>query len=137
MKRALATALATVAVVAPAAQDAAPRYVLVTGPGLAKPVLLADWGDKMRWLLAVANAPRAAAPARGSVRYGLALFWGVPAQPVPTRPRDAGQHGWFYPATGARPAVVDLQADNVGEPRRAPAALLRTLRLHHVPTRVP
>ena len=134
MKRALFAAVAAVAIVAASADAAAPRYVLVSGPGLTAPALLDDWDDTLRWLLAVAEAPRVRAPRLPAPRFDLALFWGVPERPVPHSPRDASQHGWFYPATATRRAVVDLQVNGIRQPRLAPDALLRTLQEHGVPT---
>src|SRR5205807_650244 len=72
MRRAtsLLTVLAVLALAAPATA-AAPNYILVSGPGLARPVLLGDWNENLALLAAVANAPRAKAPAvRGRARHG-------------------------------------------------------------------
>ena len=134
MRHAVVAAVAVAVALVPPAQAAAPRYVLVTGPGLTRPALLDDWTDNLRWLLAVANARRAPLPRPASPRYDLALFWGVPKRPVPTRPQDASQHGWFYPRTAARRALVDLQVNGVRQTRLAPRALLRTLEEDGVPT---
>ena len=94
------------------ANAAAPRYILISGPGLSKPVLLSDWNENLNLMLAFANAPRARSAAlRGLAtrpRFELALFWGVPDKPVPTNPAKASQFDWFYPAHGARPAVLDV-----------------------------
>ena len=96
-------------VVGDPAQAAAPRYILVSGPGLDRPVLMGDWDENLRFLVALLPArPVHGFTAAGRPRYDLAMFWGVPAKPVPTRPADSGQHASFYPAVGKRPAVVDL-----------------------------
>ena len=55
----LVVAMAAMVVLAAPAQAAAPNYILVTGPGLPRPVLLANWTENLDLLLAVANAPKA------------------------------------------------------------------------------
>jgi hypothetical protein len=128
-------AAACAALAAPA-YAAAPRYILVSGPGLTRPVLLADWSENLRFLESLLGAREVDAFHRaGRPRYDLALFWGVPAKPVPTRPRDASQHAWFYPAHAGRPAVVDLVLSGVSGPRLATPQGLRILARHGVPTR--
>jgi len=127
----------TAAVVAVPAQAAAPRYILVSGPALHRPVTLGDWTENLAFLSSLLRADRPAAgwtPKRP--RYNLALFWGVPATPVPTRPNEASQHGWFYPATGSRPAVVKMLLSGRDFPRVAPRETLRILARHGVPTRI-
>jgi hypothetical protein len=69
-------------------------------------------------------------------RYDLALFWGVPAKPLPTRPAEASQHGSFYPASGGRRAVVKLLISGQDLPRVATPAALRILARHGIPTRI-
>ena len=51
--------MAAMVVLAAPAQAAAPNYILVTGPGLPRPILLANWTENLDLLLAVANAPKA------------------------------------------------------------------------------
>jgi hypothetical protein len=67
----------------------------------------------------------------------LGLFWGWPEKPRPTRPYQANQEGWFYPASGSQPPVVDLRVSGVRVPRISPVRLLRILARHGVPIRVP
>jgi hypothetical protein len=133
----LIAALAVVAAVAAVdAHAAAPRYVLVTGPSLQRPVVLGDWSENLAFLLDLLPARR---PAPGwhtdRPRYKLALFWGVPAKPVPRDPRNANQFGWFYPAANGRRAVVVLLVSGRDGPRIATRKALRILRSHGVPTR--
>ena len=128
-------------VLASSIEATAPRYILVSGPGLARPVLLASWAENRRLLSALANAPRAKGETvrrlseRPALRLGL--FWGWPAKPRPTRPYQANQEGWFYPASGSEPPVVDLPVNGASVPRIAPARVLRIFARHGVPTRVP
>ena len=135
------TLLAVVAALALSgpASAAAPNYILVSGPGLSRPILLGDWKENLDLLAAVANAPRArGASVRGLAsrpRFDLAEFWGWSGNARPTRPRDANQHGTFYPARGSKPAVVVLMVDGSRVPRLAPTAALRILARHGVPTR--
>ena len=133
--RPIIIAVVAAAIAAPVADAAAPRYILVSGPGLARPALLADWDENLRLLVSLVDAPRVSRPAARRPVYDLALFWGVPAKAVPTRPRDTSQHGWFYPAAGSRPAVVDLVLNGERYPRVATPAALRILARHGVPVR--
>jgi hypothetical protein len=131
----LAVALSAAVVAAPA-RAAAPRYILVTGPGIDRPVLLDDWSENLRFLVALLPARRLNGFSPGHrPRYDLAFFWGVPERPVPTRPRDANQHATFYPAAKGSAAVVDLVLDGVRAPRIATPAALRILARHGIPTR--
>jgi hypothetical protein len=124
-------------VVAVPAQAAAPRYILVSGPGLQRPATLGNWTENLAFVTSLLHARR---PTSGwpdnRPRYQLALFWGVPAKPVPTQPSTANQYGWFYPATGGRRAVVKLRVSGEDFPRVATAETLRILARHGVPTRV-
>jgi hypothetical protein len=132
----IAVALTAAVVTAGSAHAAAPRYILVTGPGLERAVLLADWNENLDLLIGLLPAKR---PASGwqahRKRYDLALFWGVPARPIPKNPAEANQHGWFYPAVGGRRAVVKLLIDGQDFPRVATPEALRILARHGVPTR--
>jgi len=138
--RTLVGALAAALVLAAPAEAAAPRYILVSGPGLERPLLLPNWGENGELLADLVNAPKVTrAVARGLSmrrRLDLALFWGWPDRPRPTRPIQANQHGWFYPAQRGRPAVVDVMVDGARVPRVAPARTLRILARHGVPTRI-
>jgi hypothetical protein len=131
----LAVLPAAFALVAPA-RAAAPNYILVSGPGLHRPALLGNWAENGDLLSALVYAPHARRNVlRGQPRLDLALFWGWSGRPLPTRPGEANQHGWFYPARRSRPAVVDLLVDGWLVPRIAPARVLRILARHGVPTR--
>jgi len=137
MRRVVAVAVVAVcAVLAAPAYAAAPRYILVSGPGLTRPVLLGDWQENLRFLESLLPARKLPAfRLAGRPRYDLALFWGVPAKPIPTRPRDANQHAWFYPAQAGRPAVVDLVLSGESAARVASPRALRILARHGIPTR--
>jgi hypothetical protein len=136
-------AVAVVAVflaLASPAKAAAPNYILVSGRGLAHPILLADWNENLVLLTSLVDAPRAKGTVvrtlRGLPRFDLAEFWGWGEMPPPTRPSQANQHGWFYPARRSLPAVFDLMVDGVRAPRIAPRSALTILARHGVPTRV-
>jgi hypothetical protein len=143
MPRALALAVAAVAalVLATTAGAAAPRYILVSGPGVSEPVLLGDWSENLELLTALVTAPHAdRATIRGlgaRPRLRLGLFWGWPENPRPTRPDEANQTGWLYPAVGSQPAVIDLLVSGVRAPRVASRAVVRILEGHGVPARPP
>jgi hypothetical protein len=120
-------------------EAAAPRYILVSGPGLARPVLLANWGENGTLLAALVNARRASGETVRRLnkrpRLRLGLFWGWPEKPRPTRPSQANQTGWFYPTWRSQPPIVDLLVNGVRVPRIAPARVLRIFARHGVPTR--
>jgi hypothetical protein len=132
--------VATALVLASSAEAAAPNYILVSGRGLAHPVLLSKWDENGTLLSSLAAAPRARRSiVRGLARrprFDLAEFWGWEGRPAPTRPREANQHGWFYPARRSRPAVFDVVVAGIRIPRVAPAKALRILARHGVPTRL-
>jgi hypothetical protein len=132
------SALVAALVLAASASAAAPNYILVSGPGLVRAVLLDDWNENGELLSAMVNAPRAKrAVVRGLVRrprLDLAEFWGWSDLPRPTRPSQANQHGWFYPFFRGRPPVVTLMVDGLRVPRLAPESVLQILTRHGIPT---
>ena len=133
----LIAVLLAAGVVAVPAQAAAPRYILVSGPGLQRPAILGNWSENLAFVTSLLHAHRPTSGWRENrPRYDLALFWGVPAKPVPTRPNEANQHGWFYPATGGRRAVVKMRVSGEDYPRVATPETLRILARHGVPTRI-
>jgi hypothetical protein len=129
---------AAVAFAAPA-HAAAPNYILVSGPGLAQPVLLGDWDENLTFVVAIGEGARAKRPLLQGLarrpRYDLAEFWNWNYLPAPTDPRQATQHGWFYPAHGRKPALFKIMADGKRFPRLASRAALEILARHGVPTR--
>jgi hypothetical protein len=137
--RPLAAAAAVGIVLAAPAQAAAPNYILVSGRGLAHPVILADWQENMKLLLAVANASRAkgrtVAGLSARPRFDLAEFWNWAGRPRPKSAAQASQHGAFYPAHGSKPALIALTVQGITVVRHAPAFVLTTFTRHGVPTR--
>jgi hypothetical protein len=113
---------------------------MVSGPGLPRPVLLDDWDENLTLLVSVVQAPRAPRAAVRSLprrpRLRLSLFWGWGENERPTRPGEANQSGWLYPAHGSRRAVIDLLVSGRRFPRLAPRAALSILARHGVPTRL-
>ncbi len=122
------------------ARAAAPNYILVTGPGVDRPILLADWNENSELLAAILQAPRArgrdAKRLERRPRLMLSEFWGWGRLPRPTRPSQTDQHGWFYPAHGGRRAVVEMVLGGTEFPRLATARVLRVFSLHGVPIRL-
>lgn len=113
-----------------------PRYILVSGPGLTRPVLMADWQENGEFLAALSHEPLAPrARLRNRPRYDLALFWGWTDAQRPTSPSEANEHGWFYPAHGRLRAVVDLRVGGRRVPRLALPSVLEILKRHGVPIR--
>jgi hypothetical protein len=125
-------------VLATAVEAAAPRYILVSGPGLARPVLLANWEENGTLLAALVKASRARAETVRRLskrpRLRLGLFWGWPEGRRPTQPSQANQKGWFYPIWRSQPAVIDLLVNGVRVPRIAPIRVLNIFSRHGVPT---
>jgi hypothetical protein len=121
------------------AYAAAPNYIVISGPGLRTPVVMDDWSENHRLLLAAADAPRARPTVirrlRLRPRFDMALFWGWADKPRPTRAADANQHGWFYPAHGSQVAVIEIMANGVRVARIAPARVLLILARNGVPVR--
>lgn len=122
------------------ADAAAPNYILVSGSGLKKPILLGNWGENHSLDLSFTNGR----PAPKNVivglahrsRLDLAEFWGWgPPSPVPKHPREANQHASFYPAHATQPAVVVGVFNGARRLNIVPATALRILARHHVPIR--
>ena len=141
MRRALlllASGAVAFVLAAPAAA-AAPNYILVSGAGLRHPVLLGNWRENGVLLLAVANSRPAGKALTHDLtrrrRLDLAEFWAWSGKPRPTKPTDANQHGWFYPAHGSQVALIQLTVNGDFLVRLVPAKVLSILRHHGVPTR--
>jgi hypothetical protein len=105
-----------------------------------RPVLLANWSENGALLSSLVEAPRAkSAVVRGLARrprFHLAEFWAWGGRPRPTRPSQANQHGWFYPARSGQPPVIDITIDGIMVPRLAPVRALRIFARHGIPTRL-
>ena len=136
----LVAALAAVLVLAPPVHAAAPNYILVSGPGLKRPIILGSWSENGALLSGLVNAPRA----KGMValalarrpRFDLAEFWAWGSRPRPTQPSKANQHGWFYPAHRSKPPIMVLMVNGYRFPRLVPTAVVKILARHHVPLRL-
>ena len=102
-------------------------------------MLLGNWKENLTFLLAVDNSPvLGKKPTRGLAhrrRLDVAEFWDWSGKPLPTTPRDANQHGWFYPAHGSQVAVIELTVDGELVPRFVAAKALTILRRRGVPIR--
>jgi hypothetical protein len=137
---ALTAALATALVLALPAWSAAPPYIMVSGPRLAKPVLLSDWDENLALLLATDASPRVKKSDLSGLserpRLDLALFWGWSLDsPPPTKKSVASAHGSFWPAYKGHPAVVRMKTNGEDFPHVASAKVLRIFARHGVPTR--
>jgi hypothetical protein len=134
----LGAALVALTLAAPA-RAAAPNYILVSGPGLTRPVVLDDWDENLVLMSALAEAPKAGRAVVRRLarrpRFLLAEFWGWGGMPRPTSAAQANQRGWFYPARGRQPAVFRVMVDGTMAPRIAPARALAILAGHGIPTR--
>jgi hypothetical protein len=135
----LLAAVAALLAAAPA-QAAAPNYILVSGPGIKHPILLGNWNENLVVLTALVDAPTAKGSAVRELarrpRFDLAELWGWSGRPRPTRPSQANQHGWLYPAHNAKPAVIVLMVNGTRIPRLLPARVREIFARHHVPLRL-
>jgi hypothetical protein len=135
----LVAAVAALLAAAPA-QAAAPNYILVSGPGIKHPILLGNWDENLVLLGALVDAPTATGGAVRHLarrpRFDLAEFWGWSGLPRPTRPSQANQHGWLYPAHGAKPAVIVLMVNGTRVPRFLPTRVREIFARHHIPLRL-
>jgi hypothetical protein len=131
--------LASLLAAAPA-HAAAPNYILVSGPGISHPILLGNWDENLALLGALVDARIAKGSAVRHLarrpRFDLAEFWGWSGLPRPTRPSQANQHGWLYPAHGAKPAVIVLMVDGARVPRLLPTRVREIFARHGVPLRL-
>jgi hypothetical protein len=131
--------VAVAVVLAPPAHASEPNYILVSGPGLAHPVLLDERSENLQLLVAIRQGPRAKGAAlRGLARrprFDLAEFWNWNFLPAPTDPRQATQHGLFYPAHGRKPAIFKVMVRGTRVARIASAQALEILASHGIPTR--
>jgi len=128
-------------IASPAATAAAPRCILVSGPALRQPVLLGDWNDNLGLYMGLLQSRKAAnASARSLVakpKFRLSVFWTwrSGAKP-PTRPDEARETGWFYPAHRSRVALIRLGVNGTNVLRVASPAVLAIFRAHRVPVRI-
>lgn len=97
-------------------EKSAPWIIILHGKLLAERIEIADWDDNLQ-VLASTNASRVVDPVDLPQRpfVDLALFWGsswatyprTPEALARLRPREANQHGRFYPAqNGSDPLLV-------------------------------
>lgn len=103
---------------APRALAAAPPIILVSGPPLCRPIVLAEWGQIISLLSSGADDPPRGQlePPGGRTYFDLALFWEdewwtyvQTEQPLDwLQPDQAMQHGRFYPASADEPALLVL-----------------------------
>ena len=130
-------AVAAALILASPVHASAPNYILVSGHGLKRPILLDNWNENAALLSALVDAPKA----KRSVvlglarrpRFDLAEFWGWGGRPRPTRPSQANQHGWFYPKQRSKPPVIVITVNGEKVPRLVPTTVLEILGRHHVP----
>lgn len=133
---------------APVAGAAAPRIIMVTGPGLEEPVFLTKYSENLDLMVAFQRGQeidegRVVDPKELQRRpyLELWLFWGEnqwepyvrEGRVTELRREQANQYGRFYPTFGARDAVMNL---DVPGSRKATAKLLSILSGHGIPTRL-
>jgi hypothetical protein len=127
-----------------AAEAAAPRLILVSGPPLVRPIVISDWSDNGVFFSEVAYSipvGRRGLAARPSFR--LSFFWDqrwsdYVAEGRSLRavcPCQTPYRGRFWPAYRSAPAVVDLGHGYYAGTKLATGKLLGVLRRHRVPVR--
>jgi len=135
-----ALTLATVLLSAAPAYAAVPRIVLVYGPPLGRPVIMADWADN-GWVVGGSELDPLAEDLDGRPYLEVAFFWGGQWDDYVRsgKPLDALQleqasgYGRFYPAMGGAPAICACGGWWL---RRLDPAGLDSLQRHGVPVRV-
>jgi hypothetical protein len=134
----------TAVVLAPAAQAAAPRIVIVSGKPMAHQIAISNWTAIFRIIEPVASAPNVKrALLVGRPRLRLSMFWGpgwvdylaAGHRAAALRPQDADQQGSFYPAWHGRPAAIELPWAG-SWPRLVPAKALAILKHYRIPVAV-
>lgn len=142
MRRAavLVVGLAMAMLFALSAQAAAPNFILVSGKGVAHPVLLANWNQNLALLSALVAAPRATGAATRELKrrpsLDFAEFWDWAGRPRPSRADQANQHGRYYPAHARQPAVIVVMVAGAVYPRLMPPTVLRIFAEHDIPRRL-
>jgi hypothetical protein len=139
----LLAAFTALAIAAPA-RAAAPRFIIVRGPELPKPVILDDWNENLDLLVASENEGADVDPSTLSRRpyFDVVLLWG----PTWTRAKiealgadeivDPGQFDRFYPALGDQEPVIAIRLGDRLGPRAAGSTTLAILARNGVPTRL-
>jgi hypothetical protein len=112
---ALLAVLCLAALAPTSAAAAGPPYIIVSGNGLAQPVLLDDQAANGILTDATQTGARGQVQRRDDrPHYDLALYWTVPPlngkSPRDLTPDQASQKGRFYPAVGNLAAVIELEA---------------------------
>jgi hypothetical protein len=141
MKRSMCIVGAVLLLALPStASAAAPTFIMVTGPTLARPVLIRSVEENAKLLLSLSNAR--AAPQRSSrslqarPKLRLWLFWGWREDRPPRRPSQANDNGVYYPSFRGKRALILLRVEGVKMLRVAPPSALRLLARHGVPTKL-
>jgi hypothetical protein len=142
----LAAVFAAALAFAPAAEAAAPRFIMISGLRLKQPVVLSDWNQNLRISAECASAfVVPASRLRNRSPYRVGEFWGpewtrfldMGGRPSDLKPSQANLVAAFYPARGRLPAVIrGITVFGRFAPRRAGPILLATLAAHGVRTRV-
>jgi hypothetical protein len=123
-------------VLAPAAQAAGPRFIMISGLDLKRPVVLADWNDNLRIMTEAAKARVIpATELRQRPHYRVGEFWGpewLTRTPDELKLSQANQFGEFYPARAGKPAAIRIVVNGIYLARRAGPVLLSALKKHGV-----
>lgn len=95
-----------------AVEAAAPRFIMIHGGSLDKPIVLSDHQETMSFIYSIRHGAEASAESLQERPYfEMAFFWGPEwfkyvGQESELIPEKANQHARLYPAFGGAPAVV-------------------------------
>ena len=129
------------------AEAAAPRLLMVYGKQLPKSIVLSNWQENQRLMSAITEEAKVTPEElKGRPYFELAFFWGLEwvryvdqGKPLAKlRPKQASQHGRFYPAVGdAGPVVVFKSLPGPGPLNRSVKLEgIEILARHAVPVRL-
>lgn len=132
---------------------AAPWAIIAHGRLLQEPIIMADWHENQRLMLATPGLgmPTNLRALRDRPYVDLALFWGAawahlshsPDAAAQLRPDQGNQRAWLFPATRESPAVMVYDPPAAVElsqrllTRTVQADGIAMLSQHGVPVRIP
>ncbi|MBA3441597.1 MAG: hypothetical protein H0T92_17190 [Pyrinomonadaceae bacterium] len=128
-------------------EAAAPRLLMIYGKQLPKPIILANWQENQRLMSAITEEAKVTPEElKGRPYLEVALFSGLEwvryvdqGKPLDKlRPKQASQHGRFYPAVGDAAPIMTFKSLPGPGPltRRVDAKGVEILAGHGIPVRL-
>ena len=93
-------------------EAAAPRFIMIYGEALEKPIILTDWHENHRFIYSIRKGTEVSGEGlRERPYFKIAFFWGPEwfkylGKESELRPEEANQHALLYPAYRNAPPVV-------------------------------